>query len=90
MVFFESRTLLPMLEKILEKFINKFVCGSFSEYDKMNLNGVMINKITSILCLNKYKIKYIKDKKAELFIDIIDKKHKERYKDFFIEMGLNI
>lgn len=86
----ESRVLLPMLEIILEKFINKFICGKPSKYDKLNLRGAMIDKITSILCFNEYKFKLIENKKAGLLIDIIDKKHKEKYKDFFIEMGLNI
>jgi hypothetical protein len=83
-----SKPLLIMIERLLEIFIDKFICRNFSAADKKSIGSSFFVSLLNILIHYKYTIK-IKRDKINIFLEYVDEKMVKNYKDGFERIGID-
>lgn len=84
---FNSKPLLIALERLLEIFIDKFICRNFSHADRESIRSHFFSSLLNTLINYKHAIR-IKKEKINIFLDYVDIKHRQNYKLGFEELGI--
>jgi len=80
--------LLIVLERILEIFVDKCLCGNYYFTQNQALWGKFFLIAVNIFLDNNYQIRNIRKKKVEILMGLVDEKDKKNYEELFLKLGV--